>query len=194
MGLRVAVGVLGFLLLAVFGATVLAAMGQPGPIGSIVALVSLFGAFASLHWGLKGILDRSADPLARARGHVRMGRFALGLATLVGLYFMSALPLPPSAAELPLYLEWGLVVGAVVAAAVLMRRKPGAAHALLVGTSLWAAAGFARATWRFGTGGERIGPALAASFFLIFLMVASIWYALWAFRRVRPILAAYPVP
>ena len=56
--LRMAAGILGFCLLVAFGTTVLAGAGQPDWTGSMIALATIFAAFASLHWGMVATTNR----------------------------------------------------------------------------------------------------------------------------------------
>ncbi|HEX8452250.1 MAG TPA: hypothetical protein VF647_09155 [Longimicrobium sp.] len=186
--LRVAAGILGFCVLAAFGATVLAATREPNRTGMVVALAAIFAAYASLHWGLVAVMNRPAtDPQARLRRHLRACRVTLGIAAFVEIFLLSGLPVPRSFSDLGAHLPHLALLAATVGAAVLLRRSPRAAHALLLAASAWCFFVVARLVWALGHS-EVIGPAYAVVSLLIFSMVAGIWFALWAFRRVRPLL------
>ncbi|HEY0153445.1 MAG TPA: hypothetical protein VGB92_15665 [Longimicrobium sp.] len=186
--LRISAGVIGSAVLLVFGLTVLAATGQPDRTGSLIALVTIFVAFASLHWGLVAAMNRpTIDPQKRLRRHLRACRVALGIAALVEIFLLSGLPVPGSFSDLGAHLPHLALLAAMVGAAVLLRRSPRAAHALLLAASAWCLFIVARLLWALGHS-EVIGPAYAIVSLLIFSMVAGIWFALWTFRRVRPLL------
>lgn len=117
----------------------------------------------------------------------------LGLAAIVELVLYSGLPLPTTLRGFGPHVPIVAMLTATVGAAVLLRRAPRAAHALLAGLSLWGAFVVARLVWTIGRA-EAIGPAYAVASLLIFCMVAGVWHALWAFGRVRPLLDAARQP
>lgn len=187
--LRTLGGVLGGFVLFVLGATVLAATGRADRTGSVIALFVIVGAFALLHWGIRHLLDHPA-PEVRVRRHLRACRLALGYAAFVEFYLMMGLPVPASLRDLPAILPLLITFLATVAAAVLLRRSARVAHVLLVALSAWGIVTIVNLVWSIASDSPGMeGPAYAIAILLVICMVVATWYALWTFRRVRPLLA-----
>lgn len=185
--LRIAAGILGFCVLVPCGGMVLAATGQPDRTGSVFALAVFLGAFALLHWGITA--SRTGRDAAWLRRHLRACRVTLGLAALVELVLFSGLPIPTSLSALGPHLPILAMLAATLTAAVLLRRAPRAAFALLLVMALWCAFVVVRLLWRIEDWRmPGAGAAYAIAFALNFWTAAAVWQATWAFRRVRPLL------
>lgn len=183
--LRTLAGVLGWCILIVLGATVLAATGRADRTGTVVALFVISGAFLVLHWGIRHLLDPPA-PGVRVRRHLRACRFALGFAAFVEFYLMMGLPVPARLRDVPAILPLLSTFLATVGAAVLLRGSPRVAHVLLVALSGWGIVTVVNLVWSLASGTPGMeGPAYAIAILLVICMVVALWYALWTFRRVR---------